>query len=803
MSTDSIDARAMALMSDALDQPSDLRREWVKTAGAGDADITARVLALLDIDEGAGSRVLRTGGAGQDMLDAPIPERIGPYRIIELIGRGGMGAVYKATRGIENFDHAVAIKIIRPGAMVNILVERFQRERQILANLNHPNIARLYDGDQTESGEPYIVMEYIDGQPLPQWVSEQKLPIEDRLWLFRDLCGAVRYAHQNLIIHRDLTPSNVLVTRAGMVKLIDFGIAKPHSEDELQNASGASSLSNLSFTPGFAAPERSAGAAPNTLSDIFSLGKLLEHLLDGMALPADLKAIISKCAAPDPAKRYASVDGLIDDLDNLASNRPVTARVGGAKYRLGKFLRRRRLSVLAASAFIIGLTTAFTSTLIQYQRAETARAQADQRFTDVRDLANFMLFDLFDKLQAIHGNTEALESIADRSRIYLDQLSKTPGADIDLALETAIGYRRLSDVSGNPITGNLGRREEARALLMSAMEQISALHTRNPDNADILRALGDIKFSQSVFEYIVENNNEDSIVSAVEGLAAYDKLLALQPATYQDRLTRNRIAIHHARPFIWIDRSAQSVALFKALLDPINSLLAENPDHEMARALEAAYYSDYAEALSWHKYFEEADATQALELAQIAVEKYRTIVADTKLVGDYRRSLATNIYLRGQIYADMGNYEAALIDLDEAEGIILKLIEADRHDTSLIDVLTAIRKQKMADLSGAGRNDEAIILSEWVVQTDQRSAEENLDDSGHWSEYGNTLYILAEVYENAGRPGDACRTSQRALEAYKQSGRDAPLPEGTIRFAIEPLNAALIKCKESGLIVQE
>ena len=200
-----------------------------------------------------------TGGAFHETLDdTAVPEQIGAYKITGLIGRGGMGAVYRGERVSGDFDHDVAIKVVRPGAMSDKLIARFEAERQTLASLSHPNIARLFDGGTLESGAPYIVMEYIDGLPITDFADKNNAAKAERLALFKAVCSAVSHAHQNLIIHRDITPSNVLVDKGGQVKLIDFGIAKPFDEDaavlDMEH-----SLASLSFTPGFAAPERSQG----------------------------------------------------------------------------------------------------------------------------------------------------------------------------------------------------------------------------------------------------------------------------------------------------------------------------------------------------------------------------------------------------------------------------------------------------------------------------------------------------------------------------------------------------------------
>ena len=252
MNSPDLDKLAVALFAEALDQPSDTRIEWVSGQTPDNPALRARVLKLLEAD-GSANMSLKTGGASADAAELPLPERIGAYRITGLIGQGGMGAVYEGERDVGDFTHRAAIKVIRPGVLSETLIGRFRRERQILADLSHASIARLLDGGELEDGSPYIIMEFIDGQPITVWADEQALGITARLALFSDTCGAVRHAHQNLIVHRDITPSNVLVTHDGVVKLIDFGIAKPN---DISGATepGSSSLASLSFTPGFAAP---------------------------------------------------------------------------------------------------------------------------------------------------------------------------------------------------------------------------------------------------------------------------------------------------------------------------------------------------------------------------------------------------------------------------------------------------------------------------------------------------------------------------------------------------------------------
>ncbi|MEZ6023707.1 MAG: serine/threonine-protein kinase [Hyphomonadaceae bacterium] len=222
-----LEREAMTVFEEFLAVPEADRATWLDVRTQGRPELKTRVSALVMADR---STMVQTGGAIGALQEETIPERIGAYRIVSLIGRGGMGAVYLAERDAGDFTRTVAIKVIKAGLFSPEVVRRFQSERQTLATLAHPNIALLYDGGETEAGSPYIVMEYVDGAPLMQWVAEQTPTRATRLALFADICSAVAFAHARLIVHRDLSPSNVLVTREGVAKLIDFGIAKPADE---------------------------------------------------------------------------------------------------------------------------------------------------------------------------------------------------------------------------------------------------------------------------------------------------------------------------------------------------------------------------------------------------------------------------------------------------------------------------------------------------------------------------------------------------------------------------------------------
>lgn len=456
-----IEREALTLFEQLLDIPEDERDAWIAALAVDKPDLARRIAAIREADRNA---TLRTGAATDALEEEAAPARIGAYRIVERIGRGGMGSVYRGERDAGDFAHVVAIKVIKPGLLSGALVTRFQRERQTLARLTHPNITQLYDGGETEGGSPYIVMEYVDGLPLLQWIERHDSRTAERRRLFRDICAAVAFAHRNLIVHRDLTPSNVLVTSDGTVKLIDFGIARPTDGDAPDGAVSRPSIGSLSLTPGYAAPERMTSTEVTTAADIYSLGKLLEKLIPP-AGDRELAAIIARATAENPVDRYASVDALGTDVEAWGSDLPVAAMHGGRSYVAAKFVKRHRFGVLATAAAALLLVGALGVTLHAYASAQSARAAEVMRFDQLRSLAGYMLFDLDNQLERVVGNTGARSDLARRSQAYLSALAASPGVSDALRLEAAEGFIRLARIQGIPGEPNLGEGDQARANL--------------------------------------------------------------------------------------------------------------------------------------------------------------------------------------------------------------------------------------------------------------------------------------------------------------------------------------------------
>lgn len=792
MSPDSLDVEAMALLSQALDQPSGEREAWVRRRCGDNDRLASRVLALLDADRHHVG-LLRTGGAGEDAAEDEHPRRVGAYEITGLIGQGGMGAVYEGRRDSDDFEHRVAIKVVKPGAMSDTLIERFQRERRILASLNHPHIARLFDGGQTDDGAPFIVMEYVDGQPITDWADTLGLSIDDRLWLFSDLCGAVRHAHQNLIVHRDITPSNVLVTHEGVVKLIDFGIAKPQSVDDRKPGADERRASGLSYTPGYAAPERASGAGANTLSDIYSLGRILETLLRGQRRDGDLDAIIARATAHVPQDRYASVDALIDDLRAYRSGYAVAARSGGALYRVGKYLGRYRIAAGLSALAVVALIGGLVLMTLLYQRAEANRLAADQRFKDVRALATFMMFDLYDEMEKVSGNTRSISMLADRAQTYLDSLSADPRASMDVKLEASTGYKRLADILGNPKNANLGRRQEAGEMLERALAEIEAVYARAPNEPAVMRALGETAFSLSTYLYVSTSQNQRAHDLAGRSAEMYARLTAAPEASFDDRRQLIRARLMSAVPLPWMGRHEEGIEVLRQAIGEAEALMAAYPDEPVAKQLLGSLNVELARALV--RYGAVSDSAESSlpywdEAVRLRQESYAQNPEDQRPY----RSLVTIYYERGAAHRGNGNHEAAYADALRSEAIARELLAKDGDDAWLKRILSGIQDEKVKTLSYAGRHDEALAQAGTALALARRQYEAGPDDPGRKREWAYSLVLFADVHIRAGKMEQGCRLAGEARLVWNELAAIEALSEHDRNESIRQLDGLQAQC---------
>ena len=493
-----------ALFEAASALPTQDQVEFVRRETDDDPSMADDVLRLLDVPTESGdaiqSEMLR---AGQSVADAFEQRTIGAYRLIKPIGRGGMGQVFLADRDDDEFEQRVAIKLTHWIGSDDELTERFRQERQILANLDHPNIARLLDGGRTEDGQPFIVMEYVDGESIADFARREAVSVQQRLSLFVAICDAVQYAHSQLVIHRDIKPSNVMVTQDSQPKLLDFGIAKlldESSQPELTRAD------MRPLTPEYASPEQLTGAPVTTATDVYGLGVLLYQLLSG-ELPFDLSSKTSpqivemvcrtEPAAPsaaarvaghrsratkiageldnivlmamrkDPGRRYATVKDLADDVRAYLNNEPVSARGDSWSYRSSKFLRRHRLAMLAAGAVIVA---GGAQTLFYTQQLATERDLAFQERQVAESTTDFLV-DLFNVSRPGEslGETITAREVLDRGAVRIrDELTE----------DDRIRARMLQTIGA--VYQRLGLYDDAEALMQEAVK-LNRLHRSSED----------------------------------------------------------------------------------------------------------------------------------------------------------------------------------------------------------------------------------------------------------------------------------------------------------------------------------
>jgi eukaryotic-like serine/threonine-protein kinase len=507
------------------------RSRFIDEHCADDEELRRELLAALAADGRSGFTGLVERAATAVSVDAAwTGRRIGPYRIVRPLGHGGMGTVYLATRDDAEFHKQVAIKTLKFELDGGPAVARFRHERQILAHLEHPNIARLLDGGTTEHGTPYIVLEFVDGLQIVDWCQRQRLTIDDRLRVFCYVCDAVQYAHQHLIVHRDIKPGNILVTSDGIPKLLDFGIAKLLDSEALAGFHTIHTSAPM-MTPDYVSPEQVRGEPVSTSTDVYGLGAVLYELLTNTRphalhtydpaeiarvvcetdvrppsttgnrqLRGDLDNIVLKAMQKEPSRRYSSVTALAEDIRRYGKGLPVTARPDTAAYRATKFVRRHRFGVAATAAVGAALAIGVALALREAHIAE-------RRFAQVRELSNTFLFQFYDQVTPLPGSTAVRASIVETARRYLDGLSQDARGDKALTLELAAAYGRLGDVQGRTGSASLGQLDDARHSYQRAIDLYTGLPVTAASSEDWRRRFAAVLLAYARLEYNAYHEN--------------------------------------------------------------------------------------------------------------------------------------------------------------------------------------------------------------------------------------------------------------------------------------------------------
>ena len=591
--------------------------------------------------------------ASMGASDAPrAGESIGPWKVIRPLAEGGMGMVYLVEREDGQFHQRGALKLIRQGLATREMVHRFLRERQILASLDHPNMARLLDGGTTQDGLPWLVMEYVEGVPLYEWCSGHAPALQERLRLFLALCGSVEAAHRRLVLHRDIKPANVLVTSEGTPRLLDFGVAKIFSSEE-PGAEAALTTVGAPLTPEYASPEQLRGEEVATTSDVYSLGVLLYELVTGArpyptraegatgllrmvlekdpvrpstavaamreaggapatrslprpptggtaalnrALAGDLDNIVLKALAKEPARRYGSVEQLAADLRRYLDGRPVEARPSTWAYRASKFVRRNRVAVAMGALAILALLVGAGVSLWSAARAQHDRAVAERRLRDVAAMANTVLWDVNEALAEMPGTTPMREKVVDMATRYLNGIAVEGVRDTALIRTLADGFDKLGTVQGYAWSANVGKSGEAYRSLRKAYELRELLVRANPAHEEYRLDLA--SSATKLCNYDREHGRvaEATVMSrrAVELLA---ELREQRPDVRRYRLNVPRLLHNDGLTLIEAGRVDEGIAQIRRGLDAFAELAAWEPREPAHRLALAQASTGLAEAL--------------------------------------------------------------------------------------------------------------------------------------------------------------------------------------------------------------
>ena len=760
------------LFSAALEVAPGEREKFLDEASAGTPDLRREVESLLACESRAGGFLDAPALAlSADFFDDKragerrAGQTLGRYRIIREVGRGGMGAVFLAERSDGEFQQQVALKVVHRSFADSELRRRFRQERQILATLNHPNIARLLDGGVSADGEPFLAMEYVEGVRVDEYCDARGLTTRARLRLFLAVCRGVSYAHRHLVVHRDIKPSNILVTADGTPKLLDFGIAKLLDPEQ----AGEQTRTELrAFTPDYAAPEQVAGGQVTTASDVYSLGVLLQDLLRGAHAPtrlaeapgrwlsasfgktvgtglptdrdggdggrterrvsagSELENIIAMARREDPARRYASAAELAEDVQDYLDGRPVRARKDSFTYRAGKFIRRNKLGVAAAATVLLTLLGGVIATVWQARRAtEQAKVAAQERDRARVEAAKAARINEF--LQNVLGFAQVdwrspnpqkknVSTIAEA----LDEASRR--AERELADQPeilgAVQYSLGQSYSGQ---GNLDA--AAQHLRASLENRRRVLGTEHPDTAQSMTALAE--------QFVFQGKYAEAETLSREAVAVYRRLRErgeADPMWYATSLDILGISVSYRG-----DARAGETLLLEAA--EVGAKITGQD-----RGLVAVIYGNLAIQRG-----NQGDIDGAVNYLQKSIDELR------RLTGEPGVNLATGLSNLGSFMTLKGEYARAEVLLRESQDLYRKTVGEKHLFTAMSIIYLADNYCEQGDFGQALEEvNRALALQRELLQ------EGHVDFARSWT-------ILGKILTRTGQPARGEEHLRRAL----------------------------------------
>ena len=780
----------------------------------GDADLRAEVESLLARDDGD-SFLDEPGPSALPAL--PARPQVGPYEIVEEIGRGGMGVVYEAVRRDQGFERSVAVKLVKRGMDTDFILRRFESERRILADLDHPNIARVLDGGETSDGLPYFVMELIQGESLLDYCQHRRLDIAGKLALFRQVCSAVTYAHQRLVIHRDIKPANIVVTEEGVPKLLDFGIAKVLSGEDGRSTDRTETALRV-LTPEYASPEQVLGRDITTSSDVYSLGVVLYELLTGqrpyriatgtpeeisaavlrqdpvrprtrVRLHRDLDNIVMMALRKEPERRYASAEQLSEDLRRHLEGLPVRATPDSFGYRAGKFVRRHRAGVaafaLGAAAVLVGLGVA----LVEMREAQRERNRAEAHLSEVRKLATSFVFEHDDAIKDLAGSTPARKLLVERGITYLDRLSREVSGDPAFQRELANAYEKLGKLQGGwGNEGSLGASDGAMQSFRKSLRLREGLASgRKPDPKD-RSALAQALISRgSVFQ---------KRGAKAESLADYRRAVAIREAVVAefpgdvDLKTDLGISYHYLAAGLyesgdykgWVEALRSEGNLFSEVVR------LKPGDRKPRRNLGLAY--QYLASALMEDAVDSASPEARRESGE-TFEKARAIqealCAEDPGNATYKKDLSSTYSERGTLFDKSERHEDAAESFRRSFEIRETLAAADPKDIIVRRLQTSAQTRLARQLALIGSCDEAVEHARKALTRAEGVAAVDPRNVYYRAELAQTLHDLgfslrraaasAPPAERLSRLREGRESLKRSRDAYAALVASGQLPE--------------------------
>lgn len=690
------------IFSQVVEFPATRQNDLLKKLCGDDSFLLEEVQSLLDSHNSTEKIIEKNAFDFRLLTDIQSTNyegiEFGHYKIISEIGHGGMGAVFLAERNDGEFDQQVALKIVRQTVVTQDIERYFRRERQILASLNHPNIAKLLDGGVSKRGEPYLAMEYIKGKPFLEFA--ENISINDKLKLFLKVCHAVSFAHRNLVIHRDIKPSNILVTQDGEPKLLDFGLAK------IEDANFSTDITQTAFralTPAYASPEQLKGEAITTASDIYSLGVVFYELLTGdkpfhfegkslqkiintlsysepqmpstitnfqnqknpksgmqnLKVKGDLDNIALTALCKEPERRYKTVELFADDIERHLKGLPISARPNTLKYRAEKFFQRNKALVFTASIVILSLFTGLIFSLWQANIAHQQRDRAERRFNDVRKLSNSLLFEITPKIERLQGSVEAREILVKRAIEYLDSLADESNSDAELQSELASAYEKIGELQGNSAKPNLNDFSGAIASFEKA-QIIRQILPETPENRRLLAenfvGISNAHYSQNEISKTLEDLQKAKEI--------YESLIIEDPS-FDLKIANINVQLELGATHSNNNQYQTAIPIFQNALKLLGNL---DPENIETQKFIAKAFAQLGNALSWSDKQTEAEINLA-----------KSVKIIENLLGKYPKDMsirrtAFQIYgLNSNDYEDVNN----VIALKFAE----KFMEIAAQDT--------------------------------------------------------------------------------------------------------------------------